>query len=86
MIIVQELEHWHGNTKIPVSVSLICPSIVLGVLCNIDIWKDWEGGSRSILCCGKMFDFGILLTICLEISFLMIITSEPTSVMYMQTA
>ena len=73
-----------GNSKIPVSVSLICPiSIILGVLCNVTIWKDSEDGSRSFLCCGKIFDFGILLTICLEISFLTIITSEPISVMYM---
>ena len=32
---------------------------------------------------GKIFDFGILWIICLEIRFLMSITSEPINVMYM---
>ena len=76
------VEDWHGNDKLPVSVSTLCPtSMILGVLCNVAIWKDSEDGSRPILFCGKIFDFGILLTICLEISFLMIITSEPITVM-----
>ena len=76
-------ENWHGNCKIPVSVSIWPTSTILGVLCNVTIWKNSEGGARSILCCGKIFDFGILTTICLEISFFTIITSEPISVMHM---
>ena len=75
------------NDKLPVSVSALCPTVmILGVLCNVAIWKDSEDGSRPILCCGKIFDFGIFLTICPEISFLMIITSEPITVMYKHKA
>ena len=54
--------------------------MILGVLCNVVISKDC---SWSFVGCGKIFDFGILWTIRLEISFLMIITSEPINVMYM---
>ena len=85
----RKYENWHSNCncKIPVSGSLIGRTwIILGVLCNVTIWIDSEGGPRSILCCGRIFDFGIWLTICLEISFLMIITSEPISAMYMHMA
>ena len=68
----------------PLSYSLICSTwIILGVLCNVAIWKDCSG---SFVGCGRMFDFGILWMICLEISFLMIITNEPINVMYMHMA
>ena len=77
-------EDWHSNDKSPALFSLISPIwIILGVLCNVAICKDL---SWSFVGCGKIFDFGILWIICLEISFLMIITNEPINVMYMHTA
>ena len=77
-------ENHNSNNKSPVLFLLICPIwMVLGVLCNVVISKDCSG---SFVGCGKIFDFGILWTICLEISFLMIITSEPINVMYMHMA
>ena len=57
--------------------------IILGVLCNVAIWKDC---SWSFVSCGKIFDFGILLMICLEIIFLMIITSQPIIVIHKHKA
>ena len=68
----------------PLSYSLISWTwIILGVLWNVAIWKDC---SWSFVGCGKIFDFGILWIICLEIIFLMIITSEPVMVMVMHKA
>ena len=49
-------------------------------ICNVAISI---GCSWLFLGCDKIFDFGILRIICLEIKFLMIITSEPINVMSM---
>ena len=77
-------ENYYSNNKSPVLFLLICLTrMVLGVLCNVFISKDCSG---SFVGCGKIFDFGILWTICLKISFLMIITIEPINVMYMHMA
>ena len=60
---------------------LICLTwMILGVLCKVSIWKN---SSRYLVGFGKIFDFGILWIICLEMIFLMIITKEPMNVMYM---
>ena len=76
-------EDWHSNDKSPALFSLISPTwIILGVLCNVVISKEL---SWSFVGCGKIFDFGILRIIRLEICFLMIITNEPINVMYMHT-
>ena len=54
--------------------------IVLGVLWNVSIWNDC---SRSLVGWGMIFDFGILWIIRLEISFLMMISSDPINVIDM---
>ena len=54
--------------------------IVLGVLWNVSIWNDC---SRSLVGWGMIFDFGILWIIRLEISFLMMISSDPINVINM---
>ena len=84
MIFLLCLELFNNNVEdrvkfVFLSVSpTICILMILGVLCNVAISIDC---SWLFLDCGKMFDFGILWIICLEISFLMIITSEPINVM-----
>ena len=57
--------------------------MILGVLWNDAIWNDCPW-----LCvgCGKILDLGIFWIICLEIIFLMIITSEPINVIDKHTA
>ena len=54
--------------------------MILGVLCKVSIGKNC---SRYLVGCGRIFDFGILWIICLEIIFLMTIIREPMNVMYM---
>ena len=54
--------------------------IVLGVLWNVSIWNDC---SLSFVGWGMIFDFGILWIIRLEISFLMMISSDPINVIDM---
>ena len=54
--------------------------IILGVLWNVFIWNDC---SRFVGWC-TIFDFGILWIIRLEISFLMMISSDPINVIDMQ--
>ena len=56
--------------------------IVLGVLWNVSIWNDC---SWSFVGWGTIFDFGIFWMICLEISFLMMISSDPINVIDMHT-
>ena len=74
-------EYWHSNNKSPVLFLGVSPTwIILGVLCNEDIWIV---SSVSFLGCGEIFDFGILRTIRFETCFLMSITSEPINVIYM---
>ena len=54
--------------------------IILGVLWNVSIWNDC---SWSFVGWGTIFDFGIFWMICLEISFLMMISSDPINVINM---
>ena len=54
--------------------------IFLGVLWNVSIWNDC---SWSFVGWGTIFDFGILWIILLEISFLMMISSDPINVIDM---
>ena len=56
--------------------------IILGVLRNVSIWNNC---SWSFVGWGTIFDFGILWIICLEISFLMKISSDPMNVIDMHT-
>ena len=56
--------------------------MTLGVLWNVSNWNDC---SRSFVGWGKIFDFGIRWIICLEISFLMMISSDPINVINMHT-
>ena len=56
--------------------------IILGVLWNVTVWNNC---SRSLVGWGTIFDFGILWIICLEISFLMMISSDPINVIDMHT-
>ena len=85
MIFLLCLELFNKNGKhrpkfVFVFLSVSPTLMILGVLCNVAISIDC---SWLFLGCGKIFDFGILWIICLEISFLMIITSEPINVMSM---
>ena len=54
--------------------------IFLGVLWNVSIWNNC---SPSFVGWGTIFDFGILWIIRLEISFLMMISSDPIKVIDM---
>ena len=54
--------------------------IVLGVLWNVSIWNDC---SWLFVGWGTIFDFGIFWIIRLEISFLMMISSDPINVINM---
>ena len=56
--------------------------IILGVLWNVSNWNDC---SLSFVRWGKIFDFGIRWIIRLEISFLKMISNDPTNIIDMQT-